>query len=114
MLTRMGHAPLTVVLRFRHEEYVSVRKSLEDEAPEFYDDYAMAPSSVRQVCADKSRLMSEIADAIKLMISYHNAELESVIKGEASSFQESAYQKARELKVSFQQQLRKHLAEHGC
>jgi hypothetical protein len=74
----------------------------------------MAPSSVRGVCAEKSRLMSEIADAIKLMISYHNAELESVISGKPSSFQESAYQKARQLKVSFQQQLRKHMAEHGC
>ena len=58
--------------------------------------------------------MSEIADAIKLMISYHNAELESVIRGEPSRFEESAYQKARQLKVSFQQQLRKHMAEHGC
>lgn len=58
--------------------------------------------------------MSEIADAIKLMISYHNAELESVIKGEASSFQEAAYQRARQLKLTFQQQLRRHTAEHGC
>jgi hypothetical protein len=74
----------------------------------------MTPSTVRGVCEEKSRLMSEIADAIKLMISYHNSELESVIRGEASRFEESAYQKARELKVSFQQQLRKHMAEHGC
>jgi hypothetical protein len=74
----------------------------------------MTPSPARGVCQEKSRLINEIADAIKLMISYHNAELESVIKGEPSRFDESAYRKAGGLKIGFQQQLRKHMAEHGC
>ena len=61
------------------------------------------------LCSEKQRLLNEVTDALKLMISYHNAELEAVVRGELPFIRTSddaRYGVARELKDRFIQELR--------
>jgi len=46
----------------------------------------MSSSTPTQSCTLKARLLKEIGDAIKLMISYHQAELERLSRGELPAF----------------------------
>jgi hypothetical protein len=66
------------------------------------------------LCHEKARLIGEIADAIKLMISYHNTELERVIAGQPSSFNQESYNEARKSKEILEAALRAHRRLHGC
>ena len=74
----------------------------------------MTPSPQIGVCHERARLIEEIMDAIKLMISYHNSELERVIAGQPSSFNQESYNEAKKSKELLEAALRAHQRLHGC
>jgi hypothetical protein len=72
------------------------------------------PKKQPGVCAEKARLTHEVVDAIKLIISFHLQELKHILKGKTSTFDQRGYEKALEMKLIFERQLRDHRTMHGC
>ena len=67
------------------------------------------------ICPEKKRLLDEIGDAMKWMISLQNKELERVIRGELPEPpHDGQMERARELKDTFTRQLKDHVNKHGC
>jgi hypothetical protein len=67
------------------------------------------------MCPEKKRLLDEIGDAMKWMISLQNGELERVIRGELPEPRnDGQMERARELKERFTRQLKEHVEKHGC
>lgn len=74
----------------------------------------LSPALSSSVCPVRARLFDEIAAAIRTIVLLRNEELERLISGRPSAFDEMACRKAQQLKASLLQQLREHIAEHGC
>ena len=71
---------------------------------------------VPQGCSEKRRLISELTAAHRWIASIHNQEMEAVMRGDSSTDEwlQAQLKRAHELKVSFMQELKKHVAKHSC
>ena len=70
----------------------------------------------QEQCSEKHRLMEDIKVAISAILAVHNDEFEAVLRGEYSNgdSNESRLKEMRWQKDVLIQELRKHLADHGC
>ena len=67
-----------------------------------------------EICPERKRLMGELGDALKWMLSIHNRELEAVINGDLSANFEAEFERAAELRDHYKQLLAEHIEAHGC
>ena len=67
-----------------------------------------------EICPERKRLMSELGDALKRMLSIQNKELEAVIRGDLNANFDDELERAAELRDHYKRLLAEHVASHGC